>query len=436
LISGTVKLVVLNKLKMSNRINALRRLDLDATGVFAVSVVIVLLFLGILPGTYKQNESTDYLNYYEPVARNLLRGSGLVGTDGLPAMSNPPGYPILLAGVFSLAGVTRLPESLMYSIFVLCCMGFSAVFIFLISRGIWGVQGGWLSALFFITYPFGLWLTKQPGSEVPFMLAFYAGLHLFWAGMGDRKNAGWFLVLCGFLMGIAMLIRGIALGSGVILFILFLVIKRNILLRRRFVLAGMILLGNLLAVLPWQVWAYRQTDQVILLGTNGVPSIRDGLTFAVNTKGYRQSVGLPEDVLALQDQFLEESGSMNTVGEIWEHVSFHFLREPLAFSKLILIKMTRSWYGTDSGSLEPVIAGIQGVYASVILLASILVWKYRTEYPGVLLVVWAIAFYFWVMTTLVLSILRYMVPAIGLFALLVPVFLRIPRLALFRLRSS
>jgi hypothetical protein len=218
-----------------------------------------------------------------------------------------------------------------------------------------------------------------------------------------------------------MLFRGIALGSGVLLFALFLTIKRNISLRPRLLLAGMILLGNLVAVLPWQVWVYRQTDHLVLLGTNGVPSIRDGLTFAVNTKGYRQSFGMPEDVLALQEEFLAESGSMNSVPQILAAIQMHFHQEPLTVMKLIGIKTLRSWYGTDSGSMETGIAVLQFIYICIVLVASVLLWRHRREYPGLLLMVWSFTFYFWGMTTMVLSILRYMTPVVGLFALIIPV---------------
>ncbi|MBU4457082.1 MAG: glycosyltransferase family 39 protein, partial [Nanoarchaeota archaeon] len=159
-----------------------------------MSMIITFLFWALLPDNFPQSDSSDYPNYYEPVARRILSGAGVVRQDGTPAITYPPGYPILLAGVFAMARFWGLPENLVHSGFILLCMGLSSMFVFLLAQKIWGMRGGWLSALFFMTYPFVLWLTKQLNSEVPFMAAFYASLYIFWLGLKGHKNA-WILLL-------------------------------------------------------------------------------------------------------------------------------------------------------------------------------------------------------------------------------------------------
>ncbi len=397
-----------------------RPLLFHASGVFLMSITITLLFWTSLPPAFQQSEPTDYLVYYEPVARQILNGAGIVRSNSIPAINNPPGYPILLAGVLALAQVFELPENLMHSLFVLFCIGLSSVFVLLLSEKIWGMRGGWFSALFFMSYPFVLWLTKQPNSEVPFMAAFYASLFIFWFGLKGHKNTWILLLFAGIFAGAAMLIRAIAIGIGILLFGLFLALKKNIHLKRRFLLASIILLGNFLAVLPWQVWVYGQTGQVVLLATNGVFGIRDGLTFAVELKNYRQKIAIPADVANLQNQFAAENASMSSFGEILNTLGKHFVKEPMAVVKLFLIKAGRSWYGTDSGSLESAILIIQLFYGVLVLFASAAVWIRRSELPGLLLFVWGFVIYFWIMTTLALSILRYMTPVIGLLSLLIP----------------
>ncbi len=308
--------------------------------------------------------------------------------------------------------------------------------IFLFSVSIWGMRGGWLSALFFMTYPFVLWLTKQPNSEIPYMVVFYASLYLFWLGMHKQKKPGWLLLISGILAGFAMLIRPIAIGMGLILFVILLIIdtKRPMILR--FFLGLAILFGSFLAILPWEVWAYQHTNQVVLLSTGSVPSIRDGLTFAVETKNYRQNIAIPADVVHLQNEFVAENASMNSVREVIGTIKKHLIQEPLPVIKLFLIKSARSWYGTDSGNMESTIIAIQLVYLVVILFSTVFVWHNRSTLPGLLLFVWGFVFYFWLMTTMVLSILRYMVPVIGLLALLIPELVNVllPRLSLSRSR--
>jgi hypothetical protein len=392
-----------------------------ATGVFVVGLVVTLLFQTFLPAAYRQNESTDYLFYYEPVARQIINGAGITLPNGEPAITNPPGYPILLAAVFLVSHNFGMPADLAQTGFVLACMGFSAMFIFLLSEEIWqDSRGGWLSAIFFMSYPFVLWLTKQPASEVPFMTAFYASLYFFWLSLKAGKNVWFLLLIAGTFAGAAMLIRAIAIGIGVVLFGFFLVLRKNILIKERMLLASLILVGNMFVVLPWQAWLYGQTGRVILLGTNSVPSMRDGLTFAVASKNYRREIEIPEDVSRLQNSFLDETTSMTSLEEIGQTIQKHFKQEPGAVINLFLIKMIRSWYGTDSGNMEKGIVITQIFYAGVVLLATAVVWVNREKQPWLLFFVWGLVFYFWMMTTLVLSILRYMTPTVGLLSLIIP----------------
>jgi hypothetical protein len=188
----------------------------------------------------------------------------------------------------------------------------------------------------------------------------------------------------------------------------------------RFLLALILLTGNVIAIFPWQAWVYGRTGKMILLGTNAVPSIKDGLTFAVATKNYRQSITMPADVLRLQGELAVETDSMRSISKILATLGRHFVDAPESVLKLFLIKAGRSWYGTDSGRMESAILVVQLFYAVLVLLATAAVWRFRDRYPGLLLFVWAPVFYFWLMTILVLSILRYMTPMIGLISLLVP----------------
>jgi hypothetical protein len=265
-----------------------------------------------------------------------------------------------------------------------------------------------------------LWLTKQPSTEVPFMAFFYAGLYLFWLALKTDGNRHSLLFFAGICIGLSMLIRGIALGTGLLLCGLFLLLSRDTALKMRFLLALALLAGNVIAIFPWQAWVYGRTGQMILLGTNGVTSIKDGLTFAVESKNYREEIVIPEDVAHLQEQLASQSASMNSMTQILETVGAHFVDAPWSVLKLFLIKAGRSWYGTDSGRMETPILAVQSLYAVLILLATAAVWRMRHRYPGLLLFVWVPVSYFWLMTILVLSILRYMTPTIGLVSLLVP----------------
>ena len=70
------------------------------TAVFLISVLIVSIFWMVLPARFRATENTDYVYYYEPVARNILKGAGVVSLDGTTAIRYPPGYPLLLTSIF------------------------------------------------------------------------------------------------------------------------------------------------------------------------------------------------------------------------------------------------------------------------------------------------------------------------------------------------
>ena len=58
-------------------------------------------------------------------------------SDNTLAIKYPPGYPLLLAGVFGLSGFLGISAHTALSVFILVCMGFSSVFIFVFSRLWW-----------------------------------------------------------------------------------------------------------------------------------------------------------------------------------------------------------------------------------------------------------------------------------------------------------
>jgi hypothetical protein len=87
--------------------------------------------------------------------------------------------------------------------------------------------------------------------------------------------------------------------------------------------------------------------------------------------------------------------------------------------KLLLLKLARSWYGTDSQRFEKPTLFIQLAYLALVAWGIWSAWKPggldRVFLIGALLIVG----YFWGMTFMALSILRYMVPVIALLFVLV-----------------
>jgi 4-amino-4-deoxy-L-arabinose transferase-like glycosyltransferase len=388
------------------------------------SLVVVLAFRLLLPQSLQIEESTDFTTYYEPVARNLVAGQGLT-LAGQPATRYPPGYPLMIAGVLVGATVTHMSEQVAFTIFSLVGMALATGMLYSIARSVWGGTLAWVAVAGWITYPFGLWLTRQSNVEVPFFLALFGACAVFWHTLHSSQPAMWHYGLAGLLTGIASLIRPIAVGVGVVFVCTLWFCKLQIPIRHRIWLGLAVLLGNLVVVLPWQVWMYSQTGELNLLSTGGLPSVRDGLVFTADSKTYRDSLSVPPDIERLMQEFRSKiaAGQMESFGQVAAFMGQALQTQPVTVLKLYAWKAARSWYATDSARYESWTLVIQLGYGGSILAATWVAWRQAGKARQLAFMVGLIVLYFWMMTIGVLSILRYMVPAIGLAFLLLPALL-------------
>lgn len=382
------------------------------------SLLAVLVFWRIVPAEAQANENSDYQYFYEPVAQNLAAGKGLVTNDGTLALHYPPGYPLLLAATFKLAAWFSLTPATAQSGLTLLSHLLAAMFVFLLAASLWRTPTALLATLVWISYPPILWLTKQPNSEIPFMALFYGGVYTLWRGCRQQR---WQLcVLAGALCGWASLIRPIGLGAGVLLALGLLITLHQPSWRLRVGLLVALLAGNVAALLPWQTWVYAKTGRAVLLSNNLVPSIRDGLRFAVNLKRYRQAVPVPEDTRALMQRIDARYHEMTSLAQIATVIRQEAGPQPLAFAKLIGLKAVRSWYATDSGRREGLLLAVQALYLSLALWGVWRSWQYGGATRAMAVGISLTLLYFWGMTILTLSILRYLTPVIGLLFVLLP----------------
>jgi 4-amino-4-deoxy-L-arabinose transferase-like glycosyltransferase len=407
-------------MQLHNRVVQLRQFSWSAGIVFVNSTLVTLLFWIILPTTF-QNINSDYIFVYEPLARNILEGRGFMRLDGEPVMACPPGYPLVLAGIFGFSHFLGLPEEAVHSAFNLLSMSLTSAFVFMLARSIWGPFPALISSLIWMTYPFALWLTKLPSSEIPFMAVFYGGFYLFWYAQ-LRKSPVWPLYFSsGLVVGVAMLIRPIAIGVGFFMGAILWLVRRDMTAPLRLFLVMMILLGNLVAVLPWEIWAYFATGKVVMLSTSGTGTISHGLTFALplESRSYRQGVKVPQDIEVLMRDLHASDSEMQSLRGVIKVVKEALQSRPLTVMKLFALKVGRGWYGTDSNRLETPILLIQIPYLALILWSSKAAWKQGGSAKQLSIGIWLIVLYFWGMTTISVSILRYMTPVIGLLFVLV-----------------
>jgi len=390
--------------------------------VFAISIVVALLFQTVLPAGFGTAGANDYTYYYAPVARSILTGRGLLLPDGQAATANPPGYPLLLAALFRLSTLTGLAEMTLLRMTGLLSMGATSALLFLAARLLWKPWPALLAPLAWMTCPFVLWLTTFPNTELPFVVLLWSAYYLAWRFVLKKGQLLPAALVAGLLVGGAMLVRSIAAGCGVLLAGVAWLAGPKLRFPLRWALALVIVLGSLVVVMPWQLWLNGNTAGFAILGTSAVPSVRDGLTFAVLRKGYRSDIPVPDDVTVLMEDLRArwQGQELDSLGQIGAALADHLREHTQAVLKLLAIKAARSWYGTDSGQWENAILAVQVVYLALVGLASRRAWHQGGVYRRWMLSAWLFALYFWGMTTAVLSIVRYMVPALGLLFLILP----------------
>ncbi|MEO1367375.1 MAG: hypothetical protein AAFX50_09375 [Acidobacteriota bacterium] len=380
-----------------------------------------LAFLVALPAELQRNESSDFLDFYRPVAERLLDGRGLQDTEGRVAMRYPPGYPAVVAVTVALSRTLPGDEAFWLQAMVALCVALSAALLVQLARRLTGSGAlATVAGLGWCFYPPQLWLTKQPNSEVPFLVLMLGGL-LAWSvavgpetGVGGLRRAGWASV-AGALLGAATLLRPIGLLLAPVLAASHLLLPGRAAGGRRRWGASVLVVGvHVLMLAPWILFVHREAGVWIPVSSGGRLSLLDGLTLGASPDeaSPRLSDGALELTRSVEARRSEIRGPGSAAAFLWRYAR----EDPAPVVELLAVKAARAWYGTESVRHEAVLLLIQG---PALLLAVAGLWRLGRRRPEVAFGLAAVVGYFWSMTFLVLSILRYMVPAMAL--LMIPV---------------
>lgn len=372
-----------------------------------------------VPGSFVPPQGPDYWKFYEPVAENLRAGRGLVTPSGAPAVRYPVGHPVFLAAMYQLAestGVSR--NALLMTVSVLLHALTATVLGWFASR-FWSLKLALVPAILWTGYPLALWFIPLFGSETPFIPLFLIAVVCFWMSIYGPRLRYPGLVSSGALLGLAALFRPIILPVPFILVAILLWRRPNVLWRKRLVGAGLFFATTLAVVAPWEVWMYRHCDKFLLLSSGGLPSVIHGLTWA-QPSDTRVSVDMSPDVKAFMTDLHRASRdkTISTFGQLSSWLVDRAVHQPWTVTKIIAEKTARSWYGTDSRRRETLLILIQIPSLALVLVGGVLAWRAGGLHRELVIFVAAIVLGTWMMTIVVLSIVRYMAPVMTLLFLL------------------
>jgi Dolichyl-phosphate-mannose-protein mannosyltransferase len=388
------------------------------TILFAAALAIGTAFVIAFPSRTHLNVNTDYFTDYRPTAENILDGRGILGADGQLETRYPPGYPLLLVAAYKVGDVVHLDRQKVIVQFNLVTGAASSLFVYMTVELLFGASVALLTWLLWITYIPGLVTLLHPNSEVPFMLFFFAAVWVFCLGVcRERLSAELF---AGILLGAAALVRPIAA------FLPFVFIVATVTLtftagkpeqrgkkRGTAKLAAAILLGFVLSIAPWELFVRAKTGQFILLSSNGPATISEGLVFGLTPGSPGDQLNLPSDLRKLMERANRERAGMSTNGAIARFVWDESVRNPRGFAELLVLKVRRAWYGMYSKRYEWLILALQLPYLLLAAAGVVLSFVIHKEKKPPLIFVYSLVVYFWIMTCLVVPMLRYMVPVMS-----------------------
>jgi len=196
--------------------------------------------------------------------------------------------------------------------------------------------------------------------------------------------------------------------------------SKNALWRRRLAGAGVLLAAVLAVVTPWEIWIYQQLGRMEPLSTGGLPSAIDGLTWARPLEA-RVPLHVPPDVASFIADLVRKDGNkeIRSTGQLAAWLADRAVQQPLTVVKVIAYKVVRSWYATDSHRRENLILLIQLPCLALAVVGCVRAWRRGGQQRELVILVLAVVLATWLMIVMVLSIVVYMVPVMGLLFLLV-----------------
>ncbi len=135
----------------------------------------------------------------------------------------------------------------------------------------------------------------------------------------------------------------------------------------------------------------------------------------------RVPLHVPPDVASFIADLVQKDAKheIRNMGELAAWLWDQALRRPLTVAKVIAYKAVRSWYATDSHRWETFILLVQLPYLALATAGCVRVWRRGRQQRELAILVLSVVFATWLMAVMVLSIMVYMVPVMGLLFLLV-----------------
>lgn len=374
------------------------------------SIVFLFFFSKAGPAQH-QETGTDYKIYYEPIANNILEGKGFIFREGVVVGGVPIGYPLILAGILYLSQLIEIEKLWLITVFNVLISALAPIFLFLLAQEIFNKRIGLISAFLWMTYPFNLWFFKNPNTEVPFIALFFLAIWIL--VLAFKRHSLKLMFLAGIFLGMSSSIRYISLFISVpIFFFILFYFSKDKSKKIAFLMALILLAGQLTIVLPWDFYLLIKDGHHIPFSSINSGGFVNGFVFAWRPGAGGDKAKYSSDIADLMEK--TRKTELKNISEVIRFSFKELVLNPITFLKLMLIKTERAWYATSQMWWEGKILLIQSFYLFLALIGLAFWLKIYREKIKYLFFLLIIIFYFWGTTVIALSIMRYMVPAMGM----------------------
>lgn len=388
------------------------------------ALCLATLFQIVLPTSLRGTPGGEWEAIWQPTARSFMAGEGFRSADGEVLTTFPPGFPIALAGAFAIGDAFGLSTTTSALILNTLSYVVMVIAIYWTAYLLWKTwQAALLAALLSTTYPFLLWVLRVPSTEAPYMALFYSAWLLLWWSIIKNSRSLIPYFICGLLLGASILIRPAGVLTGFLAAITIVLTLWQSQQWRSLILAGMLVLGNVLAILPWEISLYNNTQRFILLGTVSNRNILGGLSFSIGDTEDERTIPVPKVIFDFQKHLDERANEITGYGSYMRVMLDEFIQDPVTVTLYFLIKAARSWYGSDTGSMDNIGLLLQIPYLLVIIAAAFIALRSGGQARFYVLSTSLFILYFWLLAITSYPLLRYLVPMFGMLFIFVPAYL-------------
>jgi 4-amino-4-deoxy-L-arabinose transferase-like glycosyltransferase len=313
--------------------------------VFLATAAILFIGMPILQGHIAYRYSIGFADGYELLAKNLADGDGYRWrADLAETMMREPGYPLLLAAAFKIAGC-RIEAARLLNL--LLTVGIAVMLMALARRMTGDARVPVTAALLFLVHPGTLIAEGRGGVEILFIFVgfgFMLALH-----RAVEKGGFWRYLFAGLAFGVVVQVRSTPIAFPVLLLLYGLFTATGV--RERLTGAfrvAILIAGMGLVMVPWVVRNYRLVHEFVPVATLGGVGLQEGLYMCQNVSFGDDLYPAGQAAGRIRGKLAHELG-MRFEGEEYFQ-TFYDAHDETAFNR-ILYERARNEYVRNPGLL-------------------------------------------------------------------------------------